>query len=209
MHSHYSLAEHATRDDRQAGDQIVHLDGATWEDFERLLAIRGERSAPRFAYLEGVLELMTPSREHESLKSDIGCLVEVYCQVQSIEFRVVGSWTLKDEREELGAEPDECYIFGTEDSDRPHLAIEVEWTSGRIDKLAIYRKLGVQEVWWWRRGRIQVYALREDLYEAIEGSELLPGIDVDLLTSFLDRPRTSQAIREYRAALEDLTRAKP
>jgi Uma2 family endonuclease len=201
-----SMAEIATRDDRPTGDQIVHLDGVTWEDFERLLAIRGDRPVPRFAYLNGVLELMSPSKEHESIKSLIGRLVEVYCEAVCIEFAAYGSWTIKDQQQERGAEPDECYVFGTEDRDRPDLAIEVEWTSGRIEKLEVYRKLGVREVWFWRRGRIQAHALRGDDYEAITVSEILPQLDLELLASFLDRPRTSLAMREFRAALESKPR---
>lgn len=201
-----SMAEIATRDDRPTGDQIVHLDGVTWEDFERLLAIRGDRPVPRFAYLNGVLELMSPSKEHESIKSLIGRLVEVYCEAVRIEFAVYGSWTIKDQQQERGAEPDECYVFGTEDRDRPDLAIEVEWTSGRIEKLEVYRKLGISEVWFWRRGRIQAHALRGDDYEAITVSEVLPQLDLELLASFLDRPRTSLAMREFRAALESKPR---
>ena len=38
-------------------------------------------------------------------------------------------------------------------------------------------------------------------YERIEQSEALPGLDLAQLTSFLDRQTTSQAIRDYRAAL--------
>lgn len=74
--------------------------------------------------------------------------------------------------------------------DRPHLAIQVVWTHGRIDKLDIYRLLGVAEVWCSRKGRIQPYALRGERYVTIDRSEVLPGLDVDLLTSFMDRPTT-------------------
>ena len=71
-----------------------------------------------------------------------------------------------------------------------------------MNKLEIYRRLGVREVWIWRRGQIQVHALRGDEYEPLPASEVLPGIDLDELASYLDRPTTSRAMREYRAALE-------
>jgi hypothetical protein len=35
----------------------------------------------------------------------------------------------------------------------------------------------------------------------VPASEALPGIDLEQLASFLDRPTASAAIREYRAAL--------
>ncbi len=199
MTSFAQLDEH---DDRPVGDSIVHLSGVTWEDYERLLEIRGDHSAPRMTYLKGVLEIMSPSGDHESLKSRIGHLVEVYCLFAGLEFEAFGSWTLKEKREERGVEPDECYVFGLEDRKRPHLAIEVVWTSGGIGKLEVYRKLDVQEVWYWERGKLSAYALRGDQYEPVPCSAVLPGIALDQLVTFLDRPRASQAIRDYRAALE-------
>jgi Uma2 family endonuclease len=87
------------------------------------------------------------------------------------------------------------------DVDRPDLAIEVIWTAGGLDKLEAYAKLGVREVWHWRRGRISVHVLRGGRYRRASGSKVLPGIDLDQLASFLDRESTSAAIRAYRAAL--------
>jgi hypothetical protein len=84
----------------------------------------------------------------------------------------------------------------------PHLAIEVIWTSGGLDKREICQALGVRELWFWRRGRIHAFALRGDHYEEIVGSEVLPGIELTQLVTFLDRETASQAIREYRAALQ-------
>ena len=196
----YSLHELATRDDTPRHDHVVHLDG-TWEDYLRILKMRGERSAPRIAYLEGVIEIMSPSRDHESIKSRIGRLVEVYCDVYGLTFNAYGSWTLKEKKQDRGVEPDECYVFGTADRDRPHLAIEVVWTTGILDKMEIYRKLRVDEVWVWERGRIEAYVLRGERYRPSRRSKLLPSIDLDLLATFFDREWTSQAIREYRAAL--------
>ncbi len=56
-------------------------------------------------------------------------------------------------------------------------------------------------VWYWRDGTLQPYALRGERYEAIEQSEVLDGIELALLVSFLDRATTYDAIRDYRAAL--------
>jgi Uma2 family endonuclease len=198
-----ALAQLTDHDDRPREDHFVWLRGATWSDYQRVLQIRGDHSAPRITYLEGTLEIMSPSRSHESLKSLIGCLVEVWCLHHGVEFSTYGSWTLESQTAERAAEPDECYVFGqVTDPERPDVAIEVVWTSGGINKLEVYRKLGVREVWYWRRGRIQVYALRGESYEAVPASEVLAHIDLDQLASFLDRPTTSRAMRDYRAALE-------
>jgi len=194
-----ALREH---DDSPVEDKIVVLRGASWADFQRMLELRGDAPVPRLAYLEGALELMTPSRPHESLKSRLGCLVEAWCLEHDLEFSPYGSWTLEDKSEGRGIEPDECYVFGlSDDPVRPDLAIEVVWTSGGINKLEIYRKLGVREVWFWRRGRLSAHVLRGDAYTEVTESEVLAGIDLIEIAGFLDRPTTSQAIREYRAAL--------
>jgi Uma2 family endonuclease len=184
-------------------DDIVKLSGATWADFQRVLEMRGERAVPRVAYLEGMLELMTPSRPHESISAMIGRLLEAWCMANGVEISPYGSWTLEDKQLERGVEPDECYVLGDDaEPARPDLAIEVVWSSGGINKLAIYSKLGVREVWIWKAGRIQIFALRGDAYAEAEASEVLPGIDLALLLRFVDVKPMTRAVREYRAALE-------
>jgi Uma2 family endonuclease len=183
-------------------DHIVCLHNLTWMDYERLLELRGDHSAPRYTYLEGELEIMSPSKAHESVKSMIGRLVEVWCLEKGVEFSTLGSWTLKNEGARRGVEPDECYMFGQiREGATPHLAIEVVWTAGGLDKLRVYEKLGVAEVWFWSRGRIQVYEFREESYAPIDHSRVLSGINLRQLERFIQAPTTSQAIREYRAAL--------
>ena len=196
----------AGHDDAPVGDHFVRLKNATWSDYQRVLQLRGERPVPRVAFLKGILELMSPALEHEALKSLIGCLVEVWCLERGVGFNVYGSWTIENEESQRGVEPDECYVFGgVLKPQRPDLAIEVIWTSGGLDKREIYRVLGVRELWFWRKGRLTAHVLRANGYEEIIGSEVLAGIDLVQLASFLDRPTTSQAIRDYRAALADRT----
>lgn len=192
----------ATHDESPIDDHIVLLRNAAWSDYQRILELRGERPVPRLAYLQGVLELISPSREHEALKSLIGQLIETWCLERGVEFRAFGSWTLESKESDRGLEPDECYVFGTAaDPRRPDLAIEVVWTAGGLDKRDIYRQLGVREIWYWRRGQLTAYSLRDGGYVEVPRSEVLAGIDLSQLASFLDRPTASQAIRDYRAAL--------
>jgi Uma2 family endonuclease len=185
-----------------ASDQRIVMNGVTWAHFEAQLALRGDRSVPRMAYLQGAMELMSPSRDHERIKSYIGCLLEAYALDVGIEFSPYGGWTLKNPAREAGAEPDECYIIGADQTQQvPDLVIEVVWTSGGLDKLEIYRRLGVGEVWFWDEGRLGIHLLQGERYVRSGGSGLFPDLDVDWLMSFLDRPTASQAIRGLRAAL--------
>jgi Uma2 family endonuclease len=198
-----TIAPAARQNDRTlSADQIITFQDVSWEDYERLLEIRGDTSAPRINYLEGELEIMSPSRDHERIKSLIGRLVEAWCIDRGIEMMPLGSWTLKEEKKERGAEADECYIFGAASHEVPQLAIEVEWTRRSIDRLEVYRKLGVDEVWIWRKGVIEVYVLAGEEYERSPGSRLLPDLDLVLLASMLDRNTLTQAVRDFRKALD-------
>lgn len=188
-------------DDTTASDHIIVLHDVSWEDYERLLEIRADHSAPRISYLEGEVEIMSPSKDHEVIGSHIGHLLEAWCIERGIEITAAGSWTLKEKREQRGAEADKCYIFGTAERDRPHLAIEVEWTHGGIDKLAIYEKLGVEEVWFWRKGVIEIYILVDGKFTTAQRSRLVPELDLTLLASMLDRDTLTQAVRDFRKAL--------
>ncbi len=183
-------------------DQRVVTYNVPWSHYEAQLALRGEAPVPRMAYLEGALELMSPSKDHERIKSYLGCLVEAYALERGIDLSPYGAWTLKNTPKESGAEPDECYIVGVDQSrQRPDLAIEVMWTSGGIDKLEIYRRLAIGEVWLWREGRIAVHVLHQDGYERVERSQLFPDLDLTLLCSLLDHATALQAVKALREQL--------
>jgi Uma2 family endonuclease len=87
------------------------------------------------------------------------------------------------------------------EAERPDLALQVIWKSGSIEKLDIYRKLGVREVWIWRKGAIAVYAFQNEAYHRSEQSGVIPGIDLRQLLAFASIHPMTQAVREYRSAL--------
>ncbi|MGH7855774.1 MAG: Uma2 family endonuclease [Candidatus Binatia bacterium] len=196
------LAKGAREEIPTSHDGRVILHRVRWVDYERILEIRGERSSPRIAYLEGNLELMSPSIDHEWIKKTIARLLECWAEETGVDLNGAGSWTLKERKEESGAEPDECYIVAPRgDAKRPHVAIEVIWTRGGLDKLEIYRRLGVREVWLWKKGRIEVHALPGKRYRSVPRSEVLPGVELEELASFLDEPSQTAAVRAYRQRL--------
>lgn len=167
-------------------DQRVVLNRVPWSHYEAQLAFRGDASSPRIFYLDEAMELMRPSRDHERIKSYLGSLVETFAVERGIELSSYGSWTLKSAPKSAGVEPDECYLVGDQNGDTPDLGIEVVWTSGGIDKLEAYRRLGVPEVWFWKSGTLSVFALQGDQYEPRSASVALPGVDLSKLLTFLD-----------------------
>jgi hypothetical protein len=55
-------------------DQRVMFNNVSWSDFEAQLEIRGDRAGPRISYFHGALEIMSPSKNHEQIKSYIPTL---------------------------------------------------------------------------------------------------------------------------------------
>ena len=110
------------------------LRGLRWEDYQALLEARGDASWPRIIYLDGELELMAQSDNHEWFKKTIARLIEAYAEERDLPLNGIGSWTLKRRAKQAGAEPDECYSLGPVGS-MPQLAIEVAWSRGAPDKL--------------------------------------------------------------------------
>lgn len=182
-------------------DQRVYL-YLEWPEFERFLDLRGDAPAPRITYLDGVLELMSPSNAHESDKKKLARLIEMYAWLLGLDLEGYGSWTLKTEERRGGVEPDECYVRDrAEPGERPDLAIEVVYTSGGLSKLEAYRRLGVGEVWYWADGRLQLFALRGAEYVSIEASAVLPEVDLELLGECMGVDRQGDAVRHLAGEL--------
>jgi Uma2 family endonuclease len=148
-------------------------------------------------YLKGQLEIMSPSREHEDLKKQIARLVELFCLERNIPLFGHGSTTYRREEKERGLEPDECYCRG-QDRDVPDIAIEVIVTTSSIDKLEVYRGLGVREVWTFHAGQFRVLALREGNYELLGASEVLPEIDLTRVAHYAQIRDQHAAVRAFR-----------
>jgi Uma2 family endonuclease len=183
-------------------DQRVTRHGVGLAELEALLAARGERSRPRITFLDGVLELMSPSWNHERIKKRLAMLLEAYLFARGLPFAACGSWTLRRPGVAASAEADESYLFGEADGRAlPDLAIEVAWTERGIDKLEVYRQLGVPEVWFCVDGRLDVYHLVGDAYDHRSRSAALPELDLALIAGLLEGGSDHAALAALHAAL--------
>ncbi|NEQ35729.1 MAG: Uma2 family endonuclease [Okeania sp. SIO3I5] len=196
------LSEHLQIEDPEENHSISPV---SWSQYEILLSERGEKSSYRISYLDRVVEILSPSRRHESRKTRIGTLLEIYFLETNIEYFPTGSTTFRKSEQEVGGEPDESYCIGT-DKEFPDLAVEVVVTSGGINRLALYQRLGIQEVWFWFEERLAIYHLRQDMeqctatfgYEAINRSKVLPELDIKLLTESIQNPNPLAAVKAFR-----------
>ncbi len=177
-------------------EQRLILFGVSWQQYETLRLTLDNYPGLRMTYLEGTLEIMTPSPKHEMSKTTIARLVERYADEMEINLNGLGSTTFRKEAKARGLEPDECYCVG-EVKEIPDIAIEVTISSGGIDKLAVYQGLGVPEVWFWKGSKFSLYRLQEQGYEAIVKSEFLPELDLSLLARYVQPSTQSQAVKDF------------
>jgi Uma2 family endonuclease len=185
-----------------AEDRVV-LGGVSWEQYLAIDEERGpDHPQPRLYFLDDQIEIMTTSLRHEELKERIGSLVLDFVYEREIEVFPHGHATLQ--RLGLaGAEPDCSWCFGVQ-KQWPDVVLEIALTSGGLDKLEIYRRFAIPEVWFWRRDRLEIWHLRAD-GDAYEGpartSQALPAFDVALLERCIALPTWREARRAYREGL--------
>jgi Uma2 family endonuclease len=168
----------------------------SWEQFEALESLMADSSGLRITYLDGWIEFMTLGEAHEEIKSILAIFIALYFFEKGINFIPVGSATRRDKTKDVSFEPDESYYIG-EKKEHPDLAIEVTITSGSTNKLAKYLRLRIPEVWFWENNRLSVYGLREDNYEQVSRSELLPELDLELLVRCVLMPSRIEARQEF------------
>jgi Uma2 family endonuclease len=156
-----------------------------------------DSSGVRMTYLKGSLEIMSPSRTHEVDKKQIARLLELFCLERDIPLYGYGSTTFRREEQERGLEPDECYCRDR-DADVPDVAIEVIVTSPLLDKLEVYRGLGVGEVWLFKDQAFQVLALQGDRYEPRASSEVFAEVDLAAIARHAATADQHAALRSFR-----------
>lgn len=186
--------------EESADDQRFLLSGITWEQYEALRDLL-DQSGLRMTYLEGLLELFMPSEKHERIKKTLARLLEQYATEKNIRLYGYGSSTYRKQAKQRGLEPDECYYLDTK-KEVPDIAIEVVVTSGLVDKLAVYQGLGVTEVWIWQDDQLKIHHLKQSGYEQLTTSELLPDLDLVLLTPCIAIADQHDAITTFRDALK-------
>jgi Uma2 family endonuclease len=175
--------------------------GVSWEVYESLLQSLGNSSGYRVAYFLKTLEIMSPSRNHEIDKENIGRLLEIYLEENRIRFWGLGSTTLRNQDKQAGKEPDKCYCIGT-DKEIPDLAIEVIYTSGGLNTLEIYQRLGVAEVWFWEDRQFTIYCLQNNNYQQQLQSKLLPNLDLTLLAQYVTINDPLDAMIQWRKQIK-------
>jgi Uma2 family endonuclease len=186
-----------------AEEERFLLRGVPWKVYTALRsALDDEGSRLRLTYCKGDLELMNPSPQHEEAKFLFGRLFEAWCDIHDVDVFGQGSTTLRKKKKKRGLEADESYSIRSYKR-TPDLALEVVYASWRLDKLEVYKGLGVAEVWIYRGGSVEINRLGARGYEVVARSELLPAIDLAHLASYIRLGESlTKVVRAYRASLK-------
>jgi Uma2 family endonuclease len=186
------------------------IDYPTYVAFSDLL---GERHV-RVTYADGELEFMAVSQQHEYGKTTLAGFVETLVVALDIDMAPGGSMTVRRADLERGLEPDECYWIANEplmrhcqqaDLERdppPDLMIEVEISRSSIDRMEIYSRLRVPEVWRYD-GETVVFEIlnKKGHYEARPRSKAFPflrSVDLNRVLAAAPDQSTTKLLRHFR-----------
>lgn len=181
-----------------AEEQRILLHGVSWETYVMLRDTHESRHL-RMTYLKGSLEIMSTSRRHEVESAMIARLLELFCLERGIPLFAYGRTTWRKKEGERGLEADVCYARD-HDKETPDIAIEVIVTHGLLDKLEVYRGLGIREVWMFENGVFTIVTLRGGYYEPIAASEVFPEVELAQVARFV-LPDQHAAIVAFRDEL--------
>ena len=200
--SHIEAIVELAKSKNSNSEQVFIINHISWEEYENLLDFFGDKSGVLFKYQEDKLVIMSPSRNHEIFKENIGILIKTYFFAKQIKFYSLGSTTFRSPKKKKGIEPDKSYCLNAL-KEVPDLAIEIIITSGGIDSLQIYKDLGVQEVWFWEKEELKVYGLENEEYQQVKQSILFPDLDLALFTNLVNKSEPLEAVLEFRQILEE------
>jgi len=212
------------------GRQIVEppetrmvLENVAWETYVELADQRCG-SVPRMIYDNGVLEMMSPMREHEHIGRLIGRMIETYSEVRDIEIISVASVTVKRSDLSKAYEADESYyvthaaeLLGKRELDfevdpPPDLVVEVEITSSAIKKMPLFAAMKVLEVWRHNGESLSMYRWENEAYVPIDSSVELPGLSAECINRHLsgrDAVGETKLIQRFRQAVSQPADSAP
>ncbi|MBD2428711.1 Uma2 family endonuclease [Phormidium sp. FACHB-1136] len=169
-----------------------------WPQFEAIDRAFDAIPGVRLRYLDNTLEIMPISEAHEDFKAILRLLLEAYFRAKGIRFYARGGPSLGDETLGARSEPDEAYNLGTR-KPYPDLVLEVVITSGGIDKLEGYRRMGVAEVWFREDGVLTLYGLRDNHsgYDPLSQSRLLPDLPLEAFCRYVTYHDQFDAVDEF------------
>lgn len=187
--------------EQSIAEKYIQLHPVSWETFNQLLEDLGDNRNKRLTYYQKTLQIMSPLGKHESNNRFIDDLIRAIADELGLNLKKFGSLTLKSQPLQQGIEPDSCYYITNEyqvrskqnidlDSDPPpDLVVEIDITSGSLNKLPIYANFRVPEVWQYDGEKLTVFLLKEEsnTYQEVKASKIFSFLDLNLIPQLIEQ----------------------
>ena len=205
-------------------ENFVQLSNVSWETFNHLLAELGDKRNQLLTYYSGILEIMTPFGEHENNNRFIESLISVIADELNLNLKKLGSLTLKSNEFKQAVEPDSCYYLQNEPKVRnkqnidlsidppPDLVLEIDITSGSLNKLPIYANLKIPEIWRYDGKNLTVFVLQptDNSYRQVDKSKAFSffylNLVPELIQQSLEEGETA-TLKQFRQWVRDNTQS--
>jgi len=178
------------------GEQRVVFRNITWQGYQQLLKILGDKRAATLIFDRGILEITMPLEEHEFSARLIELLIRILVVELGLKIKTMGSTTLERSDLERGAEPDNAYYIQNQPlvagrtvdlatDPPPDLVVEIDITHTDINKPALYASMGVPEFWRYDGREWRIYKLENDEYLEVSVSPTFAILPKSKLYEFL------------------------
>jgi Uma2 family endonuclease len=215
-------------------EQRVVLPSITWEKFEQILSELPPDRQIRLTYHRGKLEMMTPVAEHDRCQRLLDSLILVLADELDRPVEAIAPVLIESRELDIAIEPDACYYLllggrgghgGTAPTtDRveihlpadspPDLLVEVALTQTKLEKLPLYTRLAIPEVWRYittagenvLKGKLEIYHLQGDRHTPQRHSTVFPGVSSDRILEFIEQSDSmslSASLRLLRAWIQE------
>ena len=192
-----------TENESTAEQRVVFHD-ISWQGYETILEVLGDKRSSRLIYYQGTLEIMMPLEKHEAATRMIEQFIRIVAFELEMDVKTMGSTTLNFPELATGSEPDDCYYIQNQPlvADKevdlktdppPDLVVEVDITYTNINKFKVYATMGVPEFWRYNGEVLRIYQLQEGQYVEIEKSLTFPAwVEKDKFYEFLKACKRSE-----------------
>ena len=196
-------AANETANSSPAEQRVVFHD-ISWQGYETILEVLGDKRSSRLIYYQGTLEIMMPLETHEAATRMIERFISNLVFGLGMKIKTMGSTTLKFPELATSSEPDDCYYIQNQPlvagkkvdlkvDPPPDLIVEVDITYTNVDKFKVYSTMGIAEFWRYNGEVLKIYQLQDGQYVEVEKSPTFPTwVEKTKLYEFLKECETDE-----------------
>jgi len=181
------------------------LFGIGWATYEEISQEVGANRSLHITFDRGTLTVMPITELHELLSSLLDRFVTLAGMTLKLNIVPTGQATMRSKQNLIGVEPDLSYFVSKAAEHEvkdyvpdelempPDIVVEIDVHHESEDKIDIYSRLGVSELWQFDGETMRMFRLTGNgEYSLVERSLELPVLTSEILTVFLKRGRSEK-----------------